>query len=165
MIPPDFASECLYTEETWYIRDILELEPEGKRVVVQIDTARMTHLVGSQVVRPGHPRHVPAALMVQLTGTLGNLHAVYGMGCRMSEGWVGYGTGIRNARFPSIGLIGPDFIATMDVTRVRKLGERRFVEYRFNYDQEGRTIYMADHTALWIPGHLVPGQGSPESGG
>ena len=72
--------------------------PAG-RVVCRVDTTKLGPLVDAQRPHTGHTRHVPGAIMVQITGTLGNLHAVYVLGLRVSEGWVGFGTHVRNARF------------------------------------------------------------------
>lgn len=152
-IPDDFERECLYTQDAWFLHDVLELTTE--KVVALVDTTRLGSLVESQNVLVGHPKHVPAAVMVNLTGTLGNLHAVYALGCRISEGWIGFGTNVRSARFPSIGKIGPSFTATMEVPRVRTFRGRKFVEYRFSYEQEGRVIYHSEQAAIWAPGHLV----------
>lgn len=152
-IPADFEKECLYKPEAWFLHDVLELTSE--KVVALVDTTRLGMLVEAQHELVGHPKHVPAAVMVNLTGTLGNLHAVYALGCRISEGWIGFGTHVRSARFPSVGKIGPPFTAIMEVPKIRSLRGRKFVEYRFEYIQEGRTLYQSEQAAIWGPGHLV----------
>jgi hypothetical protein len=153
-LPPDFATECLYAPDVWFVHDLLELDPEQGRVRGRVDTTRLGPLVEAQVVTPGHPRHVPGAVMVQITGTLGNLHAVYVLGLRPSQGWSGFGTHVRSARFPSIGRIGPPMDVELTATRVRRLRGRTFVEYRFRYEQEGREIYLSEQAAIWFQGDL-----------
>jgi hypothetical protein len=149
-LPPDFADECLYAPDQWYVHELLAVEDE--RVLARVDTTRLGALVEAQRPIPGHTRHVPGAVMVQITGTLGNLHAVYAMGCRPSQGWVGFGTHVRAARFPSLGVIGPPVEAELRIRRLRRIRERRFVEYAFRYEQEGRLIYESEQAAIWFRG-------------
>jgi hypothetical protein len=155
-LPPDFAAECLYAADHWYVHDLLDLDPERGRVLGRVDTTRLGALVDAQNATPGHPRHVPGAVMVQITGTLGNLHAVYILGLRPSQGWVGFGTHIRNARFPGVGKIGPPMEVELLATRVRRFHGKHFVEYGFRYEQEGREIYAAQHAAIWFQGEPEP---------
>lgn len=155
-LPPDFARECLYAPDHWYISDLLELDAAGGRVVAEVDTTRLGALVEAQQPHPGHPRHVPGAVMVQITGTLGNLHAAYILGLRPSEGWVGFGTHVRAARFPSLGRIGPPVRAELTTTRVRKLRGRHFVEYDFRYTQDDRVIFESQQAAVWVRGEDAP---------
>jgi hypothetical protein len=151
-LPPDFADESLYTEDHWYLHDLVEVDAEAGLVVATMDTTRLGHTVDAQVERPGHPKHVPGAVMVQVTATLGNLHAVYALGLRPSEGWVGFGTHIKDARFPSLGVIGPAVTCRAEAGRVRTVRGTRFVEYRFTYTQDGRTIYSSTQLAGWRRG-------------
>lgn len=153
-LPPDFHTECLYGADQWFVHDLLALEPDPVRVVGLVDTTKLGPLVDSQVVTPGHPRHVPGAVMVQITGTLGNLHAVYILGLRMSDGWSGFGTHIRGAKFPSIGRIGPPMEVELTVKRQRRFRGRHFVEYAYRYTQEGRDVYLSEQAAIWFQGPI-----------
>lgn len=119
-------------------------------VRASVDTTRLGALVDAQLERPGHPRHVPGAVMIQITGTLGNLHAVYVLGLRPSAGWAGFGTHIRGARFPSIGRIGPAMEVSIQAQRVRRLRGKHFVDYRFRYEQEGREVFLSEQAAIWF---------------
>lgn len=148
-IPPDFASESLYDPTQWYIHDVLELDPDANRVVALIDTTRLGPLVEAQRPWPGHPPHLPGAVAIQVTGTLGNLHAVYCLGLRMTEGWVGYGTHVRNARFRRLATIGPPVIAAATCTRRRELRGTWFVDFTFRFEQEGEPVYESEQTAAW----------------
>lgn len=151
-LPADFATECLYTPEHWYIHDLLEVDPALGLVRGAVDTTRLGALVDAQNVSPGHPAHVPGAVMVQITATLGNLHAVYVLGLRPSAGWSGFGTHVRGARFPTLGRIGPPMEVELRTTRHRRLRGRHFVDYAFRYLQEGREVYVSEQAAIWFQG-------------
>lgn len=155
-LPEDFARECLYGPDQWYVTELLELSPAGV-VRGRVDTTRLGPVVDAQVASPGHPRHVPGAVMVQITGTLGNLHAVYLLGLRISEGWAGFGTHIRSARFPALGRIGPPMDVTLQLTRHRRFRGQHFCTYTFLYEQEGRAIYVSEQSAIWFKGELDVG--------
>lgn len=155
-LPPDFASECLYGPDHWFVHELVSLDAE--RVHARVDTTRLGPLVDAQVESPGHPRHVPGAVMVQITGTLGNLHAVYVLGLRMSEGWSGFGTHIRGAKFPSIGRIGPTMDVELRVKRHRRFRGRHFVDYAYHYTQDGRDVYLSEQSAIWFHGPIDLGE-------
>ncbi len=148
-IPDDFAAECLYAEDQWYVHDVLEVDAENNRVVTETDTTRLGAIVDAQKAWAGHPKHVPGMVMIQITGTLGNLHAVYALGLRMSEGWVGFGTNIHQARFKNIGRIGPPLRSTLHATRIRKLEGTVFGTYEFEFRQGDSVIYESKQTAAW----------------
>lgn len=147
--PEDFQQECLYAPEAWYVHDVLVLDPEADRVVGLVDTTRLGPLVDAQRTWPGHARHFPGAIAIQVTGTLGQLHAVYCMGLRATEGWFGFGTHIKKARFPGMGIIGPPAEVELLATRKRMLRGVWFVDYDFRYTQEGRLLYESTQTAAW----------------
>ena len=149
-LPPDFANESLYGPDAWYVHDLLEIDADAGIVRARVDTTRLGALVEAQNERLGHPRHVPGAIMVQITGTLGNLHAVYVLGLRPSEGWTGFGTQVRTARFPSLGRIGPPLDVELRTARIRRLRGRTFVDYAFRYAQEGREVYLSQQSAIWF---------------
>lgn len=148
-MPEAFASESLYTPDQWYVHDILELDAE--HVVGVCDTATLVDnpLVVAQRPWPGQPKHVPGAIMVQITGTLGNVHAVFGLGLRMSEGWVGFGTNILTAKFKGLGQLGPPLRCALKVDDQRELGGQLFVTYAFRYEQDGQLVYSSRQRACW----------------
>lgn len=156
-LPDDFATECLYAPDQWYVHDLLAIDAEAGIVRGRVDTTRLGALVDAQQVTPGHPRHVPGAVMVQITGTLGNLHAVYVLGLRPSQGWSGFGTHVKGARFPSLGRIGPPMDVELRVTRIRRFRGRTFAEYAFRYEQEGRDVYLSEQAAIWFQGDFGEG--------
>jgi len=148
-IPEAFAAESLYTPDQWYVHDVLELG-EGRVVgVCETESLRAHPLVLAQRSWPNQPKHVPGAVMVQITGTLGNIHAVCVLGLRMSEGWVGFGTHIHEARFRGLGQLGPALRCELSVERVRRLAGSIFVTYAFDLSQDGRPIYRSRQSASW----------------
>lgn len=156
-LPEDFEKECLYQPSSWFVHDLISVQEQSVKALT--DTTRLGELVSAQNDLAGHPRHVPGAVMVQITGTLGNLHAVYGLGLRVSEGWVGFGTHVRSARFPSIGKIGPVMEVALEAHKIRRIRGRWFVEYRFTYTQEERVIYQSEQAAVWAPGAVIGSMG------
>lgn len=146
-LPPDYERESLYGPEAWFVHDLLEVDAE--HVLAVMDTTRLGALVDAQRVLPGHPKHVPGAVAIQATGTLGSLHAVYGLGLRISDGWFGFGTHITNARFTKIGQIGPPVELRLTATRVRRFRDRLFAKYSFAYAQSGEPIYESEQIAVW----------------
>ncbi|TNE92822.1 MAG: hypothetical protein EP330_00105 [Deltaproteobacteria bacterium] len=149
-IPEDFAAESLYDESGWFIHDVLEIDREAKRVVALVDTTRLGPLVDSQRSFPGHDKHFPGAVAVQLTATLGCLLCTYVLDMRATEGWVGFGTHIHSAKFPTMGIIGPPVHAAVEIVRHRSMRGTHFIRYRFHYTQEGRDVYVAEHSAAWF---------------
>jgi len=152
-LPDDFAQECLYSESAWFLHDLLEIDVPGRSVTGLVDTTRLGPLVDAQVELPGHPKHLPGAVCVQLTGTLGAVLSSYVLQMRRSDGWVGFGTHIHHAKFPSIGTIGPPVQAQATVKSLRVLRQTTFVRYAFRFTQEDRDVYLAEHSAAWFHKH------------
>lgn len=149
-IPPDFADECLYGPDAWFVHDLVEVDAEDRRVVGRLDTTRIGWLVDQQREVGGHERHLPGAVCVQMTGTLANLLAVYALDMRTSAGWFGYGTHVHHAKFPTLGLIGPPVLAECRALTVRDIRRTRFVRYAFRYTQDEREVYLSEQTAAWL---------------
>lgn len=149
-IPDDFRHECLYSPDAWYVHDLLEVDETIVRAVC--DTTQLGALVDAQRQWPAHPKHMPAAISVQITGTLGIMHAVYGLGMRPTEGWSGFGTHVQGAKFPSMGKIGPEVELVGKITRNRTVRGTVFIDYDFTYTQEGRVVFQSKQTAGWVRG-------------
>jgi hypothetical protein len=149
-IPEDFAAESMYAPDGWFVHDILEVDREGRRLVALVDTTRLGPLVDAQRPWPGHERHFPGAVAIQITGTLAQLHAVYVLDMRATDGWLGYGTHIHKARFLRLGRVGPPVQASCVVTRVRNVRGTVFVDYDYEYTQDGAVIYESHQTAAWV---------------
>ncbi len=146
-LPDDFEEQSLYTSDQWYVHDLIEVDEH--RVVAVTDTTKIGAIVEAQKPWPGQPKHVPGIVMVQITGTLGNLHAVYGLHLKMTEGWVGFGTNIHEARFRNIGTVGPPMKVTLEVQRMRRLKGQVFGTYTFVFEQGEKPIYQSKQTAIW----------------
>jgi len=149
-LPDDFASESLYARSHWFVHDLLELDREAQRVVAWTDTQKLGALVEAQQPWPGHPKHVPGAVAVQMTGTLGNLHAAYLLDLRPSQGWIGYGTHLKAAKFRRMGEIGPPIVSIAECTRHRCFRGTWFLDYRFRFEQDGETFYESTQSAAWV---------------
>jgi hypothetical protein len=151
-LPDDFERESLYTPSHWFLHDLLELDREAQRVVGYTDTEQLGALVDAQVPWPNHPKHVPGAVAVQMTGTLGNLHAAYLLDLRPSAGWVGYGIRMDQAKFRKMGRIGPPILSYAECTRHRRFRGTWFLDYRFRFEQEGEVFYESTQSAAWVQG-------------
>ena len=132
----------------------MKIDAERNRVVTVTHTDQLGMLVEAQKDWPLQPKHIPGAVMIQLSSTLGNLHAVYVLGLRMTEGWVGFGTGIRKARFHRIGAIGPPMTSTLEANHIKRTRDRVFATYTFEYSQDDRLLYTATHSAIWTRSEL-----------
>ncbi len=149
-LPDDFAAESLYGPEAWFIHDLVEVDVDGRRIVGSLDTTRIGWLVDQHQEIAGHERHLPGAVAVQMTGTLAQLLAIYVLGMRTTEGWFGYGSHVHQAKFPSLGRVGPPVLAECKVLRMRDLRGTRFIRYAYRYTQEGREVYVSEQSAAWL---------------
>lgn len=150
-LPQEYLDECLYRPEAWFLRDA-EVDLVGERVIGVIDTTKLGPLVDAQRVWPGHPKHVPGAVMIQVTGILGQVWAVCGLGLRATDGWSGFGTHIDEARFLRIGEIGPEVHCEMRHLGVRRLRDTIFTKASFSYRQGGAEIFRSKQSAAWVLG-------------
>jgi hypothetical protein len=148
-IPADFEAEALYDRDAWFIHDVLEIDAEARRGVAGIDTTRLGPLVDAQRAIEGHPKHFPGAIAIQVTGTLGQLLATYVLGLRASEGWVGFGTTIKRARYPRLGVIGPPVQASATIRKARQHRGIWHVTIVFSFEQDGQVIYESEQMAAW----------------
>lgn len=152
----EFAAESLYEPEHWYVHEVVEIGEDFLVGICDTGTLADHPLVLAQRPWPGQPKHVPGAVMVQLTGTLGNIHAVAVLGLRMTEGWVGFGTNILDAKFRGLGKIGPPLRCELRVEEQRELRGTRFITYAFRFEQDGRAIYTSRQRASWLRGSVEP---------
>jgi len=155
-IPADwktqFVRESLYAPDAWFIDELLLLDEVSGVIRARTDTTRLGFLVDAQRDVPGHAKHLPGAIAIQITGTLGQLHATFLQNLRPSDGWVGFGTHLRMARFPRMGTIGPPLEVEATVTRSRVIRGTIFNDYRFAFTQEGHLVYESEQTAAFFDG-------------
>lgn len=146
-LPDDFAAESLYAEDAWFVHELVELSEERVRAIM--DTTRLGSLVDAQQLVGAHLKHVPGAVAIHTGGTLANLHVVYALGVRPSDGWTGYGTRVREARFPKMGEIGPEAELLATCTKHRFVRGCHFMEYEFEYTQGGEVFFTSSQSAVW----------------
>ena len=158
----NYAQESMYTREAWFIDEVLEVNADAQRVVGLLHTEHLKTLVEQQRVWPGHPKHFPGAVAIQMTATLGQLYAIYVLGLRATEGWVGFGTHIKKAKFGALGEIGPVVRAQATCIRARQIRGTWFTDFEFEYTQNGKLLYASTQTAAWVQGE-PPGT-PPENG-
>lgn len=148
-LPEDFAAEAMYLPHGWFLNDLVAVDAPGRKVVATMDTTALGFLVDAQREVSGHELHVPAAVIIQATGTLGQLYAVYALGLRATEGWHGYGTHIKAARFGRMGRIGPPITATATCLKQRQLMGTWFCEFDLRFEQDGEAVYTSCQSAAW----------------
>ena len=147
-LPDDFITECLYGPKAWFIHDV-DFYPEEKRLVGHLDTTRIDAFVGAQREWPLHDKHFPGGVAVQVTAILAQLYGIYVLDMRATDGWVGFGTHIHEAKFPTMGRIGPAVECHLRELSHRKIRHTWFSEFEFEYFQEGATMYRSRQTAAW----------------
>lgn len=149
-LDPAMVADCPYLPEGQLIDDVLEVDMAKSLVVCRMPTHKDLPITRTQRVHPvRHPPHVSGGLMVHATGVVGHAHAYLVLGLRHMEGWLGFGARIHNARFHSVGHLGPPLILKGWATSVRQGSTRVLARYSFEFLQEGRLVYEGDQTALW----------------
>lgn len=150
MLDPDFVADCPYEPEAILIDDVLEVDREKSLIVASMPTHDRLPLTAHQRVHPErHPRHVAAGAMIHLTGMLGYAHAYFVLDLRGSDGWVGYGTNIKDARYGRLATIGPPLRVSCWANRVRRLRDNLYVKYGFKFEQDGTIVYESEQAAVW----------------
>lgn len=145
----DFAPEAMYAPEAWFVHRLLRVDPASRTVEAELDTTAQDALVTAQREVAGHEKHLPAASVIQATGTMGQLYAVYALGLRATAGWSGYGTHIREARFHRMGVVGPPVHITLTCTRQRQMMGAWFCEFDFAFRQGDALVYTSKQSAAW----------------
>ena len=149
-LPHDFDAESLYLRDHWFVHDLVSVDPEARTLHARTDTTQLGGFVDAQRTVSGHAKHLPAAIAIQITGTLGQLYAVYALGLRATEGWCGYGTHIKDARFGKMGLVGPPLELHLSAHKQRRFRGNWFVEFTFRFEQEGEDVYRSNQWACWM---------------
>jgi hypothetical protein len=130
---------------------LLEVDREASRVRCRWTTRGDEPITNMQRNHPvRHPEHVSGALMVHATGMLGFVHAYYVLDLRHHEGWVGYGTHMKNVVFRK--LVPPgEVIQCCGWAEKSRLGRsRHFVRYRIEFTHEGDLCYESQQSAMWL---------------
>ncbi|MDI1433063.1 hypothetical protein [Polyangium sorediatum] len=153
-----FLADLPYDPEVLLFDAIVELDPDGKRVVCQMPTDKPLPFTTSQRVHPvRHPRHVAGATMVHASGMLGFIHSYYLHGMRHAAGWIGYGTHLYQVVFRKLVPPGAPILATCREVRARRGATKHFVRYAFEFRHEGDVCYEGEQSAVW----MKVGEGDP----
>ena len=149
-LDPEFLADCPYHPAAVLIDDIVSLDRATSTIVARLPTHEELPLTRDQRTHPQrHPRHVAGGLMVHLTGIVGFVHAYFILDLRHREGWIGYGTHIHEGRFRKMGKIGPPMLLSCQALAVRKIRGVIVPRYRFQFTQDGDSIYEAEHSAIF----------------
>lgn len=146
-----FLDDLPYDPAILPFDELLEIDREKSLVRCRWSTRGdepITRMQRNHPVR--HPRHVSGALMVHATGMLGFVHAYYVLGLRHHEGWVGYGTHMKNVVFRK--LVPPgEVIECVGWAKRSRIGQQRhFLRYGFEFTHEGDVCYESEQSAMWI---------------
>jgi hypothetical protein len=164
MLDAGFVADCPYGPGGLLIDEVLEIDLEKSMVRVRMPVHPDLPLTREQRNHPVfHPPHLSGGLMVHMTGMVGFVHAYYVFGLRHTDGWVGYGVRIHDARFHNLGEMHVPLVLEGRSTNARKSPTRILARYAFAFRQGGKLIYEGDQTALWTklaaPGHSAPSKG------
>lgn len=147
---PEFLADMPYDPSVLFF-DALELDREAKRVTCRMPTTQPLPFTDAQRAHPvRHPRHVNGAVMIQLTGNLGFVHAYHLEGLRHGDGWIGFGTHIRSAVFRKLVTPGAPMLCSCTQVKVRRGKSRVFSIYRFEFRHEGQIAYESEQAAMWL---------------
>ena len=145
-----FLDTFNYREEAFLVDEVLKMDPENRTIEARMDTTRELPFARHQRVDAGHPAHVNAGELLQLTGSLGCLHAWFFYGCRWEDGWAAYGNRIHRADFKDLALLGPPLRLESRETRNRVGPKRIVVRFEFHFWQEETLVYLGDQTAMFV---------------
>ncbi len=154
-LPCEFTREFLddlpYDPAVLLFDRIEAIDAASKTIVCRMPTDRALPFTDSQRVHPAkHPRHVAGGVLVHATGMLGFIHVHYLHGLRHADGWTGYGTNIHRAVFRKLVPPGLPLICTCREVKHRKLGDRSYATYRFEFRHDGDIAYESEQSAMWL---------------
>jgi hypothetical protein len=146
-----FIDDCPYGPGGMLLDAILVVDRDKSLVRVRMPTHDDLPLTREQRVHPlKHPRHVSGGLMVHMTGMAGFAHAYYVLDLRHSDGWIGYGGRIHDARYKSLAIPGVPIEIECQTTKVRRGSKRIVARYDLRFYQGSSLVYVGDQTAMWL---------------
>jgi len=149
-LDPAFIADCPYAPDAQLIDDILLVDRERSRIVARMPTHVDIPITRDQRVHPvRHPRHVSGGLIVHITGIVGFAHAYHILDLRHADGWSGYGTHIKSARFKRMAGIGEPLELGCTAASVRRIRGNYFIVYRFDFHQAGELVYESEQSAVF----------------
>jgi hypothetical protein len=154
-----FVDDCPYGPGGLLIDELLTVDRVNGFVRAQMPTHDDLPLTREQRAHPvRHPRHVSGGLMIHMTGMVGFVHAYYVLDLRHADGWIGYGGRIYEARFHALAAPGEPLILEGKATRVRRVGNKVFARYAFEFFQGGKLVYSGEQAAMWLNASAAPGE-------
>lgn len=143
--------DLMYEPSVLFFDRIEEVDRAASRIVCRMPTDQPMPFTDHQRVHPvRHPRHVGGAVMIQLTGNLGFIHARELEGLRHSDGWVGFGTHIKSAVFRKLVRPGAPLLCACTQAKVRRGKSRVFSIYRYQFHHEGQLAFESEQAAMWL---------------
>jgi hypothetical protein len=145
-----FRASFLYEPGAFLVDEVVRADPEKRALEAVLDTSRPLPLSDLQRPSASHPAHVAAGDLLQVTGSLGCLHAWLFHGCRWEEGWVGFGARIHRVDFERLVERGAELRLTSRELRSR-VGPRRIVlRLTFEFFQSGARVYFGEQSAMFL---------------
>jgi 3-hydroxymyristoyl/3-hydroxydecanoyl-(acyl carrier protein) dehydratase len=145
-----FLETFNYREEAFLVDEVVKIDPEARAIEARMDTTRELPFTRHQRVDDSHPAHVNAGELLQITGSLGCLHAWFFHGCRWEEGWAGFGCRIHRADFKDLARLGPPLQLESRETRTRVGPKRIVMRCELRFWQEETLVYFGDQTAMFL---------------
>lgn len=150
-LDPDFVADSPYGPGGLLIDELVRLDVDAGRVVVRMPVHDELPLTREQRAHPlRHPRHVSGGLMVHMTGMVGFVHAYYVLGLRHTDGWIGYGGRIYEARYLALADMSEPLLLEGRSTKLRRGETKAFVRYDFRFLQGEKVVYESDQSAMWM---------------
>lgn len=153
---PEFLADMPYEPSVLFLDRIESIDREASSITCRMPTVQPMPFTDQQRVHPvRHPKHVSGAVMIQLTGSLGFVHAYHLDGLRHNVGngeggWIGFGTHIRNAVYRKLVQPGAPMMCTVTRAKVRRSKSRVFAIYKFEFRHEGDLAFESEQAAMWL---------------
>ncbi len=120
-------------------------------MICRMPTVQALPFTDQQRVHPvKHPKHVGGAVMIQMTGNLGFVHAYHVEGLRHGDGWIGFGTHIESAVFRKLVTPGDPMICSCTQVKIRRGKSRIFAIYKFEFRHQGDLAFESEQAAMWL---------------
>ncbi|MCU0691645.1 MAG: hypothetical protein MUF54_09610 [Polyangiaceae bacterium] len=146
-----FLDDMPYDPQVLLLDRVEQFDRQARRIVCRMPTDQPMPFTQSQRVDPvTHPLHVSGAVMVHVTGMLGFVMLYHIHDLRHAQGWTGYGTHIHRAVFRKLVTPGVPMMCSCHEVRTRKMGDRIFSTYEFEFLHEGEVAYESKQSAMWM---------------
>ena len=146
-----FIDDCFYGPEALLLDEILEINPEERRVRARMPTHQDLPITRHQRAHPiHHPAHVSGGLMMHMTGVIAFVHFYYLLGLRHRDGWIGYGVRANDVRFHALANVTHPLVLECQAERTPRIRSKFLVRYKFRFTQEEALVYEGSQTALWM---------------